>query len=139
MSITGAGRSLGNVKIFKPRSTDIRLMRTSHYCGQFALSLGKESPYIFSKFNPPDTDTFYTPTMSVLMGFDFTECVQELRKTEFCEGHLNYSCPLTRVSVTRVFVTRVFVTRVFVRTHPYLGVPVVQSHKFSRYGATTVN
>ena len=26
---------------------------------QFALSLWKESPYIFSKFNPLNTDTFY--------------------------------------------------------------------------------
>ena len=36
----------------KPRSMDTRMTRTPHYCAQFALSLGKESPYIFSKFNP---------------------------------------------------------------------------------------
>ena len=28
------------------------LIQTPYYYGQFALSLGKESPYIFSKFNP---------------------------------------------------------------------------------------
>ena len=38
-----------------------RLIRTPHYYGQFALSLGKESPYIFSKFNPLNTDTFHGP------------------------------------------------------------------------------
>ena len=42
--------------------------QTPHYYGQFALSLRKESPYIFSKFNPLNmntpliyTDTFYGP------------------------------------------------------------------------------
>ena len=34
-----------------PHLTDTHLMRTPHYYGQFALSLGKESPYIFSKFS----------------------------------------------------------------------------------------
>ena len=34
------------------RFTDTRLVRTPHYYGQFALSMGKESPYIFPKFNP---------------------------------------------------------------------------------------
>ena len=57
----------------KPRFTDTRLIRTSHYCGQFALSLGKESPYIFTiKFQPTliyNTDTFYAPLVSVLSGF----------------------------------------------------------------------
>ena len=32
-----------------------RLIRTPHYYRQFALSLEKESPYIFSKFNPLNT------------------------------------------------------------------------------------
>ena len=32
----------------KPCFTDTRLLRTPHYDGQFALSLGKESRYIFS-------------------------------------------------------------------------------------------
>ena len=30
---------------------------TPHHYGQFALPLGKESPYIFSKSNPLNTDT----------------------------------------------------------------------------------
>ena len=34
------------------RFLDTHLIQTPHYQGQFALSLGKESPYIFSKFNP---------------------------------------------------------------------------------------
>ena len=71
-----------------------------------------------------------TPSVSVVTGFDFPECVQELRKAEFCEGRLNYSCPLTRVSV-RIASTVI----AFVRTHLYLGVPVVQCHKFSRFSA----
>ena len=41
--------------------TDTRFIRTPHYYGQFALSLGKESPYIFSKFNTLNTDTFHGP------------------------------------------------------------------------------
>ena len=38
-------------------------LRTPRYYGQFALSLGKESPYIFSKFNPLNTDimVIWTP------------------------------------------------------------------------------
>ena len=28
-------------------------LRTAHYYGDFALSLGKESPYFLSKFNRP--------------------------------------------------------------------------------------
>ena len=34
-----------------PHLTDIHLKWTPHYYGQFALSLGKESPYMFSKFS----------------------------------------------------------------------------------------
>ena len=44
---------------FSPNST--RLIRTPHYYRQFALSLGKESPYIFSKFNLLNKDTFHGP------------------------------------------------------------------------------
>ena len=33
---------------------DTYLIQTPHYHGQFALSLGKESRYIFSKFNSLD-------------------------------------------------------------------------------------
>ena len=41
----------------KTRFTDTRLIRTPHYCGLFSLSMAKESPYIFSKFNLLNTDT----------------------------------------------------------------------------------
>ena len=37
----------------KPRFTETRIIRTPHCYGQFALSLGKESPYVFCKFNRP--------------------------------------------------------------------------------------
>ena len=53
-------------------------MRTPYYDGQFALSLGKESSYIFSKFNPLNTDTPFirtlsiVPSVSVLTEFDST-------------------------------------------------------------------
>ena len=63
----------------KPRFTDCaRVIRTTHYYGQFALSLGKENPYIFSKFNPLNTGTPFIwtfsippplPPVSVLTGF----------------------------------------------------------------------
>ena len=49
-------------------SNPTHLIQTPHYYGQFALSLGKESPYIFSKFNLPyvhpiDTDLFMAPVV----------------------------------------------------------------------------
>ena len=51
---------------WNPRFTDTRLIRTSHHYGQFTLSLGKKSPYIFSTFRQPteygrpvNTKTFY--------------------------------------------------------------------------------
>ena len=40
-------------------------MWTSHYQGQFAPSLGKESPYISSKFNLLNTDTPLTRILSM--------------------------------------------------------------------------
>ena len=49
-----------------PRFIETRLMRTLHYYGQFSLSLGKESPYIFAKFNPSNTDAFYMAPLNVL-------------------------------------------------------------------------
>ena len=52
----------------KPRFTDTHLIRTPHYYGQFALSLGKESPYIFSKFNPVNTDTSLLRTVWFVPG-----------------------------------------------------------------------
>ena len=62
----------------EPRFTDTRWMWTSHYQGQFAPSLGKESPYISSKFNLLNTDTplirilSMAPSVSVLTEFDCT-------------------------------------------------------------------
>ena len=41
-------------------------LRTPHYYGQLSLSLGKESPYIFSKVNPLNTDTSLLRTCSLL-------------------------------------------------------------------------
>ena len=32
--------------------SNLALWTPAHYYGPFSLSLGKESPYIFSKFNP---------------------------------------------------------------------------------------
>ena len=64
----GGGECLytGYERTFKPRFTDTCLIRTLQYYGQFALSLGKESPNLFSKFNPLNTNTFYGP-LSVLI------------------------------------------------------------------------
>ena len=45
---------------------DPRSKRTLHYYGQFALSLGKENPYILSKFNPLNTDTLFIRTLSMV-------------------------------------------------------------------------
>ena len=45
---------------------DPRSKRTLHYYGQFALSLGKENPYILSKFNPLNTDTPFIRTLSMV-------------------------------------------------------------------------
>ena len=41
-------------------------MRTPHFYGVFALSLGKQSPYNLSKFNPLNTDTLFTRTLSMV-------------------------------------------------------------------------
>ena len=38
--------------------TDTLLIQTPHYYGQFSLSLGKENPYIFSKFTSLNMDTY---------------------------------------------------------------------------------
>ena len=61
----------------KPRFTNPHLIQARHYYG-VALSVGKESPYIFFKLNSLDTDTpllrtiFMVPSVSVLTGFDYT-------------------------------------------------------------------
>ena len=44
------------------------LIRIPRYYGQFALSLGKESPYILSKFHPLNTDTPLTQTVCFVPG-----------------------------------------------------------------------
>ena len=49
----------------KPCFVDTRLIWTPHYYSQFALSLGKETPYIFSKFNPLNKDFPLTWTCSI--------------------------------------------------------------------------
>ena len=57
---------------------DTCLIRTPDYCGQFVLSLEKENPFIFSKFNPLNTDTLLIQTLSMalsvstLTGFAYT-------------------------------------------------------------------
>ena len=60
------------------RFTDTRLIRTTRYYGQFALSLGKESHHIISKFDPLNTDTFYGPLSAPYQrGFDCLD-IQDL-------------------------------------------------------------
>ena len=46
--------------------SNLALWTPAHYYGPFSLSLGKESPYIFSKFNPVNTDTFNGPHCAYL-------------------------------------------------------------------------
>ena len=46
---------------FKPCFTDAHLVQKAHYYGEFALSLGKESHYTFSKFNLLNTVTVFSP------------------------------------------------------------------------------
>ena len=62
--------------------------RTPHYYGQFALSLGKESPYIFSKFNPLNTDTFYGP-LSVCINGGLTVTSSLYASCHFCHFGIN--------------------------------------------------
>ena len=69
------------------RQMDNHFIRTPHYYRQFALSLGKESPYIFSPFNLLNTDTFCGPPVSILTGFDRSrECFPAiLTPPTFCK------------------------------------------------------
>ena len=46
--------------------TETLLIRTTHYYGRFALSLGKERSYIFSKLNPLLRTLSTAPSVSVL-------------------------------------------------------------------------
>ena len=67
----------------KPRFTDTHIIRTLQNYRQFSLSLGKESPYIVSKFDLLYTDTpliralSMTPSVSVLTGFDCKAFVKD--------------------------------------------------------------
>ena len=49
----------------EPRFLATRVLRKPCYYGQFSLSQGKECPYIFSKFNPINTDTSLLRTVSM--------------------------------------------------------------------------
>ena len=49
--------------------SNLALWTPARYYGPFSLSLGKESPYIFSKFNPLNTDSFYESPLSVFTEF----------------------------------------------------------------------
>ena len=72
-------------------------LRAPHYCGHFALSLGEESPHIFSELNPFNTDTpligtfFMPPSVSLLMGFDciffFFDGLNVFRTGTYCTNH----------------------------------------------------
>ena len=79
--MTAARVKVLNLFLLNPEKSIVQsnlALRTPHYYGQFALSLGKESPYIFFTFNPLNTDTPLirppppTPSESVLTGFDCT-------------------------------------------------------------------
>ena len=52
--------------------SNLALWTPAHYYGPFSLSLGKESPYIFSKFNPVNTDTFNGPHCAYLRDLSVT-------------------------------------------------------------------
>ena len=70
----------------EPRFTDTHFIRTPHYYGRFALSLGKYSPYIFSKFNSLNTDTH---SVSVLTRFDCLNFTVQLCNAPFhCFEHV---------------------------------------------------
>ena len=51
----------------KPRFTNTHLIWTPYHYGQFALSLRKESSYIFFKFNPHNKDTPLIQIIILLM------------------------------------------------------------------------
>ena len=56
----------------KPRFTNTRLIRTPHYYAQLVMSLGKESPYILTLFNPLNTslrgaDAFFGSCLASLI------------------------------------------------------------------------
>ena len=67
----------------KPCFTDAHLVQKAYYYGQFALSLGKESPYTFSKFNLLNTDNLLiwtlsmAPLVSILKRLDYITLIHE--------------------------------------------------------------
>ena len=78
---------------------DTCLIQTPHFYGQFALSLGKQSPYILSKSNPLDTDTplirtlSMVPSVSVLTEFDCVLCTSHCTGTVIMQGSLYNMTP----------------------------------------------
>ena len=72
-------------------SLNSALIRTPHYYGQFALSLEKESPYIFSKLNPLNTDTFYGLLSVRIKGFDSDlSRLKRVEKLHPVSNHISY-------------------------------------------------
>ena len=55
---------------FKPYFTNADLVWKAHYYGEFALSLRKESPYTFSKFNLLILTLSMAPLVPILKRFD---------------------------------------------------------------------
>ena len=80
-----SGRESAGYKFNIPTCADIRLIQTPHYYRQFALSLWKESPYIFYKFS-----------VSVLTGLNCTTwtCIQSLHDIQVLlhRTRKNYTC-----------------------------------------------
>ena len=78
--------------------TDTCLIQTPHY-GQFVLSLGKECPYILSKFNWLNTDTSFIPTLFMVPSlFALTGCGCTLYFTLYRDG--DYTAVLSRFHCT---------------------------------------
>ena len=123
-SITGSGPLQECKNTRKPRFADTTLLRTVR-CVRAGAAPGPWGGKALT-LSLNSTRLMRTPR-SYGYFLWLPQCPWRLRKTGFCESGRNYSCPLTRVSVRR---TSTVIK--FVRTHPYLGVPVVQSHKFSR-------
>ena len=74
--------------------TDTCLIQTPHY-GQFVLSLGKECPYILSKFNRLNTDTSFIRTLFMVPSlFALTGCGCTLYFTLYRDG--DYTAVLSR-------------------------------------------
>ena len=97
----------------KPRIMDSRFIRISHCYGEFALSLGKESLYIFSKIqlnNLLIQTLFMASSVSILTGFDWktkeitwkssnTSIFIQNKKNKTISAHrvelVNYLCLIT--------------------------------------------